>query len=132
GGSGGLVGGPCSESGRVPGARRLRGAACPGGWCFRASGSGGHCLGGTSTGSSGELPGAISSSWCSTFPGVRRSRGLDVPGGGVPRRAVFPGEREWGALPGRDEHRRSEERRVGKEGGTQGRAGRDNMSRERR
>src|SRR5690554_6005561 len=36
-----------------------------------------------------------------------RSRpvGSTFPGGGVPRRAVFPGEREWEALPGRDEHR---------------------------
>src|SRR5690606_8018183 len=29
----------------------------------------------------------------------------DVCSSDLPRRAVFPGEREWGALPGRDEHR---------------------------
>src|SRR5690606_22108097 len=84
------------ESDRGPWARRFQGAAFPEGRCFRANGSGGHCLGGTSTGSSGELPGAISSSWCSTFPEARRSRG----GGGSERVG-----RRVGALPGRDEHR---------------------------
>src|SRR5690554_7379006 len=53
------------------------------------TGVGGHCLGGTSTGSSGELPGAISSSPIA-------ARGLDVPRG-----TTFPGVASPGGPPTR-------------------------------
>src|SRR5690554_8234860 len=92
-----FVGGSFIESDRGPWARRFQGAAFPEGRCFRANGSGGHCLGGTSTGSSAELPeGSVIES--DRGPWARRSQGYDVPGGGF----------------------RSEERRVGKEGGRRG------------
>src|SRR5690606_18524744 len=57
-----------------------RGVAVLNGW----AGVWGHCLGGTSTGSSGELPGAISSSPIA-------ARGLDVPRGTTVPGAASPG-----------------------------------------
>src|SRR5690554_6274238 len=86
GSSGELPEGSFIESDRGPWARRSQRPDVPGGVAVLNGWAGvwGHCLGGTSTGSSGELPGAISSSWCSTFPGVRRSRGW------LPRAAPEP------------------------------------------
>src|SRR5690554_2437614 len=69
-----------------PEARRSRGGvAVLNGW----AGVWGHCLGGTSTGSSGELPGAISSSPIA-------ARGLDVARG-----TTFPGVASPGGPPAR-------------------------------
>src|SRR5690606_35592644 len=82
-----------SRRGRVQraGARRGRGVRGPrglgvpkGGGVSGRVGVGGHCLGGTSTGSSAELPGAISSSPIA-------ARGLDVPRGTTFPGVAFPG-----------------------------------------
>src|SRR5690606_6371148 len=88
---GGLPGGSFIESDRGPWARRSQRPDVPGGGVAVLNGWAGvwgHCLGGTSTGSSGGLPGAISTSWFSQFPGGRRAPGGALPGVAPARRGA--------------------------------------------
>src|SRR5690606_17329994 len=93
GSSGELPEGSVIESDRGPWARRSQRPDVPGGVAVLNGWAGvwGHCLGGTSTGSSAELPGALSSSPIAAR-GLDVPRGTTVPGvaspGGPPTRGV--------------------------------------------